>query len=85
VTKALVKLALFFIKWPKDHRVEEIMRGFAATSGFPRVIGEIDGTHINIRAPHVNPECYVNRKNHHSIHLQVIFVIIMNFYIVLLF
>jgi len=74
VTKALVKLAPFFIKWPKDHRVEEVMRGFAATSGFPGVIGAIDGTHINIRAPRINPECYVNRKNHHSIHLQVIFL-----------
>ncbi|XP_067212784.1 putative nuclease HARBI1 [Linepithema humile] len=72
VTKALVKLAPRFITWPEGHRAEEIMRGFAATSAFPRVIGAIDGTHINIKVPHVNPECYVNRKNHHSIHLQAV-------------
>lgn len=75
MTKALVKLAPLFITWPEGNRVEEVMKGFAATSAFPGVIGAIDGTHINIRAPHVNPECYVNRKKHHSMHLQVIYVI----------
>jgi len=39
--------------------------------GFPKVIGAIDGTHIKITAPKVNPESYVNRKGFHSIQLQV--------------
>ncbi|KAL6420744.1 hypothetical protein ACFW04_013865 [Cataglyphis niger] len=39
-------------------------------SGFPKIIGTIDGTHINILAPRVEPASYVNRKGHHSIQLQ---------------
>lgn len=45
--------------------------GFFAISSFPKVIGAINGTHINIPAPHKNPECYVNREGHYSIQLQV--------------
>lgn len=74
VTKAIVKLAPIFIVWPEGDKAKEIMTGFAATSGFPKIIGAIDGTHINIKAPHVNPDSYVNRKKRHSIHLQVIIV-----------
>jgi len=49
-----------------------VWTGFEATSGFPKVIGALDGTHINIPAPKDNPEAYVNRKGHHSIQLQVL-------------
>lgn len=59
------------ITWPSEERSMEIHNGFFAVSSFPKVIGAIDGTHINIPAPHENPECYVNRKGHHSIQLQV--------------
>lgn len=74
VTKAIVNLVPLFIKWPKGEKVEEVFKGFAACSAFPNVIGAIDGTHINIKVPHSNPECYINRKGHHSIHLQVTYV-----------
>ncbi|EFN64056.1 Putative nuclease HARBI1, partial [Camponotus floridanus] len=37
--------------------------------GFSKVIGAIDGTHINIPAPRIYPASYVNRKGHHSIQL----------------
>ncbi|XP_020296626.1 protein ANTAGONIST OF LIKE HETEROCHROMATIN PROTEIN 1-like [Pseudomyrmex gracilis] len=72
VTKAIVKLAPIFITWPDNNRVEEIITGFAANNGFPKVIGAIDGTHINIKAPHISPESYVNRKGHYSIQLQAV-------------
>lgn len=72
VVSALVKLAPLVIKWPTNERVDQVWAGFEATSGFPKVIGAIDGTHINIPAPKENPEAYVNRKGHHSIQLQVI-------------
>lgn len=62
-----------FIVWPDTARASKVMNGFSATSSFPGVIGAIDGTHINIPAPHKHPETYVNRKGHHSIQLQVFY------------
>lgn len=71
VVKELVKLAPLMIKWPIDEEIPEVWAGFQRTSGFPKIIGAIDGTHINIPAPKKDPEYYVNRKGHHSIQLQV--------------
>ena len=36
------------------------------------VVGAIDGSHINIKAPHQNSSAYVNRKGVHSIILQAV-------------
>ncbi|XP_067206929.1 putative nuclease HARBI1 isoform X2 [Linepithema humile] len=72
VINVLIELAPVFISWPNEEKAIEIQNGFFAASGFPKVIGAIDGTHINIPAPHKDPETYVNRKGHHSIHLQAI-------------
>lgn len=73
VAKELCQLSPRYIVWPTEDKVRIIVDGFTITSGFPDVIGAIDGTHINIPAPNKNAEAYVNRKGHHSIHLQVIF------------
>ncbi|XP_066596274.1 putative nuclease HARBI1 [Prorops nasuta] len=61
-----------FIKWPSGSYIEEIAVGFKNISGFPRIIGAIDGTHIHIPAPKDNPASYVNRKGYHSIQLQAV-------------
>lgn len=74
VVKALVELAPAIIKWPTGARLDEVQTGFENTSGFPKIIGAVDGTHINIPTPKKYPECYVNRKGHHSIQLQVYFL-----------
>lgn len=42
-------------------------------SGFPNVVGCVDGTQIKIKAPNVNEGEYVNRKGFHSLNVQVIF------------
>lgn len=73
VVKALVELASVIIKWPTGERVDEVWAGFENTSGFPKIIGAIDGTHINIPAPNKYPESYVNRKGHHSIQVCLMF------------
>ncbi|XP_032690643.1 putative nuclease HARBI1, partial [Odontomachus brunneus] len=57
---------------PSRNRVNEVWTGFEATSGFPKVIGAIDGTHINIPAPLIEPVSYINRKGHYSIQLQAV-------------
>ncbi|XP_050065003.1 putative nuclease HARBI1 [Aphis gossypii] len=72
VVNALDILAPAFIVWPNEERAKVIRNGFFATSNFPNVLGAIDGTHINIPAPHDHPESYVNRKGHHSIQLQTV-------------
>ncbi|XP_025987524.1 putative nuclease HARBI1 [Solenopsis invicta] len=54
------------------YRLNEVWAGFENASRFSKIIGAIDGTHINIPAPKNNPECYINRKGHHSIQLQAI-------------
>lgn len=69
----LIKIAPAIIKWPSNEQIGEICAAFENGSGFPNVIGAIDGTHINIPAPKIDPESYVNRKGHHSIQLQVCF------------
>lgn len=46
--------------------------GFADSFGFPGVIGAIDCTHVAIRAPSVDEHVFVNRKNFHSINVQLI-------------
>ncbi|CAG5083706.1 Similar to At3g55350: Protein ALP1-like (Arabidopsis thaliana) [Cotesia congregata] len=68
----LVEIAPHLITWPENEKFEEISNQFEATSGFPKVIGAIDGTHINIPTPRKHPESYVNRKGHHSIQLQAV-------------
>ncbi|XP_018402632.1 PREDICTED: putative nuclease HARBI1 [Cyphomyrmex costatus] len=71
VIKAITEQASCFIKWPQDNRAEEIIRGFAATSAFPGIIGAIGGTHIKIKTPHINSDSYINKNGYPSIQLQV--------------
>ncbi|XP_071578693.1 uncharacterized protein [Temnothorax nylanderi] len=40
--------------------------------GFPKILGVIDGTHINIARPKRDANSYINRKGRFSIQLQVI-------------
>lgn len=72
VTQALFKRASQFIQWPTGTRCTDVMRGFNIASGFPKIIGAVDGTHIRIDAPKENATDYVNRKGFHSIQLQVL-------------
>ncbi|WAR27215.1 HARB1-like protein, partial [Mya arenaria] len=43
-----------------------------AFSGFPNVIGLVDGNHIRINAPYQYKEDYVNRNGYHSINVQMV-------------
>ncbi|WAQ98740.1 HARB1-like protein, partial [Mya arenaria] len=76
VINALSSPALIrqFIRFPVS--VEEFRRNAVQMQGiarFPKVIGAIDGTHINIASPNQHEEIYVNRKGKHSINVQVVF------------
>jgi hypothetical protein len=45
---------------------------FHAVANFPNVIGCVDCTHVKIATPAVNEHEYVNRKNDHTINVQLI-------------
>lgn len=50
--------------------MEHIEQEFREITGFPGVIGAIDGCHIQISAPIDNANSYINRKGYSSIVLQ---------------
>ncbi|GBC09302.1 hypothetical protein RclHR1_08750011 [Rhizophagus clarus] len=52
--------------------VNRITNGFKITRNFSNVIGAIDGSHIPIKAPHLFPADYFNRKGFYSIVLQAV-------------
>ena len=57
-----------------NHDPENIQlqkREFKKMAGFPNVVGVLDCTQIRIQAPTENESAYVNRKNQHSINVQL--------------
>ena len=61
---------LSFLTNSSQEQVSTAM-GFQAIGGFPRVLGAIDGTHVAIKGPTEDEDAYVNRKNFHSLAVQV--------------
>ncbi|XP_064643021.1 uncharacterized protein LOC135497207 [Lineus longissimus] len=59
-----------YIKFPTGERLNGIVQGYDRTWGFPQCVGAIDGMHVPIKAPHINPADYYNRKFYHSVVLQ---------------
>ncbi|XP_066593207.1 putative nuclease HARBI1 [Prorops nasuta] len=72
VSRALFNIAPYIIRWPSSAEAQTVKEKFQQASGFPGVIGAIDGTHIKIDAPNKNPADIINRKGYHSIQLQVV-------------
>ncbi|CAB5377136.1 unnamed protein product [Rhizophagus irregularis] len=69
VTKFLAEKIVF----PNtESEINEITNGFKGTGRIPNVIGAIDGSHIPIKAPHLFPIDYFNRKGFYSIVLQAV-------------
>lgn len=55
-----------FIKFPTTPDAIRI-------SGFPGIVGAIDGTHVQIIATRDNENEFVNRHHYHSLNVQVVF------------
>ena len=67
----LIRLKNEFIKFPEDARdFAQAIRKMEDIAGFPNAVGAIDGSHISIKAPHVNHDDYFNRKQNYFINLQ---------------
>ena len=71
VTDALVKTLPKWISLPTQTQADQQKVKFFQKGGFPNVTGCVDCTHVRIQAPVVNEHEYVNRKNQHSINVQV--------------
>lgn len=71
VTAALLHTVNQWICFPNEEEASTQKRKFAERHGFPNVFGCIDGTHVAIQAPAIDEWQYVNRKNYHSINVQV--------------
>ncbi|XP_046577986.1 putative nuclease HARBI1 [Haliotis rubra] len=63
-----------FMRMPINCRHQRHQRQFHAIGGFPGVVGVIDGTHVKIIAPTEHENEYVNRKNFHSLNVQVVLI-----------
>lgn len=62
-----------FVKFPRTaQEIRTKQAQFYQIARFPGVAGAIDGTHIKIIAPVENENIYVNRKNEHTINVQVV-------------
>jgi len=71
VTNALVIKLHSAIKLPCQADADRQKMKFYQKAGFPNVVGCINGTHVKIQAPSVNKHEYINRKNQHSVNVQV--------------
>jgi nuclease HARBI1 len=58
------------VKWPE--KCDEIAIQFLKKGGFPLVCGCVDGTLINIDAPHENEASFVDRHGNHSLNCMMV-------------
>ncbi|GLV38138.1 uncharacterized protein CBL_10105 [Carabus blaptoides fortunei] len=71
VTVFLSNLSPQIITWPEEDEKLIIQQHFL-NNGFPGIIGAIDGCHIKIDRPEIDPDSYINRKGYYSIQMQVV-------------
>ena len=64
-----------FIRFPTNATViRKNQEGFFAIAGFPGIFGAINGTHIQIIAPHEYENTFVNRHHYHRINYRLFFI-----------
>ncbi|XP_018115317.1 putative nuclease HARBI1 [Xenopus laevis] len=73
VFDAILKLTRNYIYFPSNNEAWQALKlGFYQLGGMPNVLGAIDCTHVMIVPPRANEEQFRNRKNTHSISVQVV-------------
>lgn len=55
-----------------DAEKDAIKRGFYDKTGFPGIIGCVDGTHVRIISPASDQHLYYNRKGFHSMNVMLV-------------
>jgi len=72
VCEALKHVQPQFISWPTRQEQTQIAHNFLRKTGFPGVVGCIDGTHIPIPGPSDHRASYINRKGFPSLQVQAV-------------
>ncbi|XP_062295779.1 putative nuclease HARBI1 [Scomber scombrus] len=73
VIKGLITLSPRYIRFPYTAVDQlQIKQDFHNMAHLPNIIGAIDCTHIRIKAPSPDPFPFLNRKQYHSINVQLI-------------
>ncbi|KAK3920191.1 Protein ANTAGONIST OF LIKE HETEROCHROMATIN PROTEIN 1 [Frankliniella fusca] len=72
VVESLCSISWRIIRWPQEREVPGIKAKFFSISKMPDVIGAIDGSDIEIKAPQEEPQAYTNRKKRYAVILQAI-------------
>jgi len=70
VINILSQMADTYIYWPHAEERTVVSRAVQRRTGFPGVVGAVDGCHIQIATPREQPDRYFNRHRDHSIVLQ---------------
>lgn len=71
VVRAIYSIRNQIIRWPTHEEAQRTWTNMQMLYGFPKVLGVIDGTHINIARPKRDAISYINRKSRFSVQLQV--------------
>ncbi|GFR84014.1 protein F14D2.9 [Elysia marginata] len=72
VMDGFIQLLPNYIRPPTPREVVEQKILFSGKAGFPGVFACVDGTHVKILRPSEDEDVYVNRKNFHSINVQIV-------------
>ncbi|XP_040211663.1 putative nuclease HARBI1 [Rana temporaria] len=73
VINAILDLVPQFIHWPQtEEEWNDVKVAFYARGEFPQILGAIDCTHVAIRPPRRCEVDFRNRKQYHSLNVQVV-------------
>ncbi|KAK3923113.1 Protein ANTAGONIST OF LIKE HETEROCHROMATIN PROTEIN 1 [Frankliniella fusca] len=67
-------MAPTYIKWPDQAERNEIKRRFQNYSGFPGIVGVIDGTYNPVTAPSIQRDRFRTRHHNHAFNSMVVCV-----------
>lgn len=70
VVRSLCSISARIIRWPREQEIPEVKAKFFSISRMPDVVGAIDGSDIEIKAPKEEPQAYINRKKRYTVILQ---------------